>query len=388
MRHPPPETVWPTRLTLTSDSEMNRTWDAYYYNGKTAARYDVKVSITNTGLRITGDGLPTIAAHVEWPFNEINFSQDSYAGEPVRLERRGASLVIIVHGFIEELRRVSPSSLTKFSNVRNRRKSVIIAVIAVVCIAVALAGFYVSLPIVAGYAAARVPASVEDSLGSAVAEQMAQSIPGGKCEDAELKKQLEAVLSSLDHAARPHPYTFRIHIVNNKIVNAFAAPGGHIVIFTGLLEKTERTEELAGVLAHEMQHVLKRHATKALFQQLSAYMLLSVVTGGNVSGVARIADSVIQTTYSRASEREADEAGQALLIKALIDPSGLSDFLKKLDKEGAAVPGILRYVASHPLTGERLRYLEAGAKDKGAAFPSLLPDTDCNKLATACSKGL
>ncbi len=367
---------------------MNRTYDAYYYNGKTAARYDVKVSITDTGLRITGDGLSPGAAYIEWPYEEINKSQGFYAAEPVKLERGGASLVIIAHGFIEELRRVSPSSPAKFSNIRNRRKSAIIAVIAIVCIAASLAGFYVSLPVVAGYAAARVPASVEDSLGGVVADQMAQSFPGGKCDDAELKKQLETVLASLDDAARPHPYIFRIHIVNNKMVNAFAAPGGHIIIFTGLIEKTARSEELAGVLAHEMQHVLKRHATKALFQQLSAYMLLSVVTGGNVSGVAQIADSVIQTTYSRASEREADEAGQTLLIKAGIDPSGLTDFLKKLDKEGAAVPGILRYVSSHPLTDERLNYLEAGARDKGVAAAPLLPDADWKKLAAACSKGL
>lgn len=361
-------------------------WDAYYYNGKTAARYDVKVSITSTGLRITGDALPSVAAYIEWPYNEINQLQDFYAAGPVRLERKGASLVITAHGFIEELRRSSPSSLKKFPNIRSRRRFAITAVIAVVLIAAALAGFYVSLPIVAEYAAARIPASVEDSLGDAVATQMEQSIPGGKCDDAQLRKQLDVVLARLDSAARPHPYTFKLHIVNNKMVNAFAAPGGHIVIFTGLLEKTERTEEVAGVLAHEMQHVLKRHVTKALFQQLSAYMLLSVVTGGNVSGVSRIADSVIQTTYSRTSEREADEAGQALLIKAGIDPSGLTDFLKKLEKEGGAMPGILRYVSSHPLTDERLKYLEAGIKDRPVNAAPVLPDADWKKLVAVCSR--
>lgn len=364
---------------------MNRTYDAYYYNGKTAVRYDVKVSITGIGLRITGHGLPPGAAHVEWPFNEINLSQGSYSAEPVRLERGGASLVMTAHGFIEEMRRASPSSPARFKNVKNRRKSAIIAVIAFVCIVALLAGFYVFLPTVAGYAAARIPASVEDSLGNAVAEQMARSFAGGNCEDAELKKQMDVVLESLDRAAGERQYTFKIHIVNNKMVNAFAAPGGHIIVFTGLLEKTDRTEELAGVLAHEMQHVLKRHATKALFQQLSAYMLLTVLTGGNASGAAQMADSVIQATYSRASEREADEAGQALMIKALIDPSGLTDFLKKLDKEGHAAPDILRYVASHPLTNERLNYLEAGVKDKGIETVPFLPEVDWKKLATACS---
>ena len=76
-------------------------------------------------------------------------------------------------------------------------------------------------------------------------------------------RQLDAIVARLA-AATPTPRTIRAFVVDRKQVNAFAAPGGHVVLFRGLIEQAGNPEEVAGVLAHEIQHVAQRHATRAL----------------------------------------------------------------------------------------------------------------------------
>jgi Zn-dependent protease with chaperone function len=79
-------------------------------------------------------------------------------------------------------------------------------------------------------------------------------------------------------AAPGSPYHVRLLVADSPVVNAFAAPGGRIVVFRGLLEKTGRPEELAGVLAHEMQHVVLRHPLEAILRQISLRALAAVLS--------------------------------------------------------------------------------------------------------------
>src|SRR5207248_840587 len=96
--------------------------------------------------------------------------------------------------------------------------------------------------------------------------------------------RIDGIVAALPAKARPQPYTFRVAVVNSSIVNAVAAPGGHVILFRGLLERTDSAEELAGVLAHEVEHVLHRHVTRAIFQQASTGVLMAALVG-DVSGV-------------------------------------------------------------------------------------------------------
>ena len=130
------------------------------------------------------------------------------------------------------------------------------------------------------------------------------------------------------------PYTFRLIVVDNDMVNAFATPGGYIVVFRGLLERTGSAEELAGVLAHEMQHVLRRHGTKTLFRQLSTRALIAVFSGDleSVGTMLETAEALGGLRYRRQDETEADREGMRLIQRARVDPAGMIAFFATLEQ--------------------------------------------------------
>ena len=174
-----------------------------------------------------------------------------------------------------------------------------------------------------------IPVSWEQRLGDSIWDAWSKEMR--ECKGASAMKSAEEILSLLNKNAPPHKYKFKVHVVDNNMVNAFALPGGHIIIMSGLIEATKRLEELAGVLAHEMQHVLKRHATRGILQNLSTSMLITVISG-DTGSLAQAVQVMGQLRYSRNIEREADKGGLALLLRAGIDPKGMVDFSAPLKK--------------------------------------------------------
>src|SRR5438270_501081 len=108
------------------------------------------------------------------------------------------------------------------------------------------------------------PVQWEAQLGQDVMEEVTRRTE--RCGDPQLATALEEIVATLTTAWTPSLYTFRVTVLDVPAINALAAPGGYIAVYRGLLEKTEAPEELAGVLAHEMQHVLHRDATRALIR--------------------------------------------------------------------------------------------------------------------------
>jgi beta-barrel assembly-enhancing protease len=160
-------------------------------------------------------------------------------------------------------------------------------------------------------------------------------------------------------------YRYRFHVVDDAAINAFAIPGGIIVVHTGLIAATRRPEELAGVLAHEVQHVEQRHSLHALIKDLGLRGLWLMLSGDIGSGlVGQAAFELTSLRFSRAAESEADAKGFDELLKARIDPSGMGDFFTTMAKEagGVAPPPLL---STHPASENReaaMRAREAAAK--------------------------
>ena len=116
------------------------------------------------------------------------------------------------------------------------------------------------------------------------------------------------------------PYTFRWYLVDDPQVNALAAPGGHVVVFTGLVRATESAEELAGVLAHEMEHVLLRHSLRAIVARLGWRTILSLALGGSGElggAAARVADQLGALGFSRV--QESDVLAKQCRVEPLIE---------------------------------------------------------------------
>ena len=154
-------------------------------------------------------------------------------------------------------------------------------------------------------------------------------------------------------------YQFRAALIDRPVVNAFALPGGRIFVFTGLLDRVQKPEELAGVLAHEMAHVTQRHGLRKLIAGGGPYYVLRLFVSdqqGVLSVISAGSQLLVNQYYSRDVEREADTIGWHYLMAANIDPRGLADFFQ-LQTESEAATTIPEMFRSHPATSERIASL-------------------------------
>jgi beta-barrel assembly-enhancing protease len=366
---------------------MRLDWDAAYLDGRTAARRRATIHITRTGLDIVvADDGPRLF----WPFREIRQTQGNYAGEQVRLERGGElpeALLIADAGFLSAARAVAPDAARLHEPARRRLRVGLTFGALLSAIALAVGIYYVGIPAFARVAAAHVPVSWEEKLGSAIVDHFAP--PNRRCEDAPRQARLESIVARLT-AKRPPPYAVRLTVVNSPIVNALAAPGGHILVFRGLLERTETAEELAGVLAHEIAHVEHRHVTRAIFQQASTGVLMAALAG-DISGVVAFglegARTLGDLQMSRAAEIEADQEGMRRIQEARVDPAGTITFFEKLAKrEREHNDSLARYLRTHPTTMERIASLRALAAMAPGPPERLLPDDDWNAVKSLCGE--
>jgi len=368
---------------------MRLDWEAAYLDGRTAARRPATVHITRTGVDVA---LRESGTRFFWPFREIRQTQGTYAGEQVRLERGGElaeALLIGDIGFLSAARAASPEAAHLHDPARRRFRVGLTFGALLAAIALALGIYYVAIPAFARVAAARVPVAWEEKLGAAIVEHFAPA--SRRCEDPARQARIDGIVSQLTAKAQPQPYTFRITVVNSGIVNAVAAPGGHIIVFRGLLERTDNAEELAGVLAHEIEHVLHRHITRAIFQQASKGVLMAALVG-DVSGVVAYglegARTLGELQMSRAAESEADREGMRLLQEAGIDPAGMITFFEKLSKyeRERGDDALTRYLRSHPTTAERIATLRALAAAAPAPERRLLAGDDWNDVKSLCGE--
>ena len=369
---------------------MQLVWQGYYLDGKSAARRAATIELQASNLHITLDG----GAVLQWPYDEIVQTQGAYAGEQVRLERGGEFgevLLIADKEFLTALHWLAPNRAAKFHNPKDRparwRATIVAGAVSVAALIVI---YLYGLPALATAVTPWVPVSWEEQLGAAVVEHVAR--PASQCNDPARRQVIDDLLAKLIASVPDNPYKFRVLIVNDPTINALAAPGGYIVIFRGLLEATRTPEELAGILAHELQHVLKRHSTKLLLQHVSTGLLMAAFLG-DVSGVASFgldaAQTLVLLRYSRGYEIEADEEGLKMLNAAAIDTRGIISFFKTMKQKESDSPAILKYLASHPDTGDRIARLESLAGDpKISKFPPLMYDwSDVKKVCSTVGAG-
>jgi Zn-dependent protease with chaperone function len=164
---------------------------------------------------------------------------------------------------------------------------------------------------------------------------------------------LQELAGRLTGADGATDYAFSVSVLDAELVNAFALPGGFIVVTTGLIRQCRTPDELAGVLAHEMAHVTRRHNTRGLVRsQFLAFVLKLATGGGEAASLAGSAGNVIVTSkFSREDEREADILGVRRLARAGIDPEGIARFFAGLSPEESG--NRFSYLDSHPPIRDR-----------------------------------
>lgn len=174
-------------------------------------------------------------------------------------------------------------------------------------------------------------------------------------------------------------YPFRFYVVDNREVNAFAVPGGHVYVHSGLIEKAENEAELASVMAHEIGHVVLRHSNQQISAQYGYQLIASLLLGRNAAGWQTLAANLFGTagllSYSRAHETEADLFAIQDLYRTGYDVRAMVAFFQKLRQVQNREPDILsRFFLSHPTTSERIARI-SGIVSSRPAQASPLRDT-------------
>ncbi|MDH4227120.1 MAG: M48 family metallopeptidase [Deltaproteobacteria bacterium] len=359
--------------------QTKTSWQAFYYDGRTAGKKPCIVSLSASSLFIKLKSKTTY----EWPLANIEQTQGFFKGEPVRLEYKGASVLVEGEEFLKALMAVSPDNRFHGSKIRKKRTA-IIAVLSLISFAALIALHFWGIPAAASRIAAHIPVKWEERLGASVVKNLTER--ERLCENEDLKKYMDEMVRRLNESIPENPYTFKIYVAKNKMVNALAAPGGHIIVFTGLIEATNSPEELAAVLAHEFQHVLKKHATKYIIQSLSTSFLFAAILG-DASVAANAAMILSITNYSRTLEEEADSEAVELLIKSDIDPAALKTFFSTLEKKDPKMPEALRYISTHPMTGDRIKNIEKKIAGQTFNTTPIFPDSEWKDIKPAfCAK--
>jgi len=366
---------------------MKRVWQGIYYDGRSAARHPVTITVMESGLRIARAD----ETFLWWPYTEIRQTAGDVTGEPLRLERGtepAEALVVDDLALAAAIPHFAPTAHARVRTpLRGWRLLRLTLLAAAGAVALGAVLYLWGIPLLANTLAARIPVAWEERLGAAVVEQVTATGGAARCTDPGGLEAIEQIVSTLS-ASAPSPYTYRVTVLDVRLVNAFAAPGGYIVLFRGLLDLTETPEELAGVIAHEMQHVLQRHGTRNLIRGLSLRALIAMISGdaGGLGRVLETGGTLAGLRYSRADEAVADRDGMLLLQAARLDPQGIIDFFVKLQKEEADLPGPLAYLSNHPSTADRLAALRAQAAEARYTPVPLVSDFPWKEIQKACNR--
>ena len=359
----------------------------YYLDGQTAERKDVVVWVEITGLAIDLPG----GARLSWPYSEIRQNRDFSDPGQIRLEKGGTipeTLVVPRETFLIALGKIFPERRLPFRDFAPRSKRLTYALFAGIgTIGIIISLYLWGIPFLSTWAASRVPVSWEESLGRSVVESLAP-VPE-RCLDPEPVLFIQGIVDTLSASLSRRPYNFQIIIMDVPEVNAFAAPGGNMVIFRGLLEKIQTTEELAGVLSHEMQHILHRHSTRMLLEHVSLGLLLGVIMG-DANSAMKIgkegAGLLGALHYGRQFEEQADTEGMRLILTAGINPRGMISFFEKIQKEDGKTTAIPAYFSTHPSPESRIERLKILAGDSRNKTFRPLASYDWKKIQKACGK--
>ncbi|MBL8383763.1 MAG: M48 family metallopeptidase [Burkholderiales bacterium] len=210
---------------------------------------------------------------------------------------------------------------------------------------------------IAAWAVSHVPVAQERKLGEAV---FAQAKARLRLVDGPPQAMVREIGARL---TRGSPYAYEFHVAEDATVNAFAMPGGFIVVHTGLLALAGSAEEVAGVLAHEVQHVERRHSLKAMVKSAGLMVTVSLLFG-DLGGLVSVGQDLIGLKFSRDHESEADAEGLKMLVAAGIRPQGMRDFFRRMSEQEKLDLG---WLSSHPASETRFAAMDAALKAMPAA---------------------
>ena len=205
----------------------------------------------------------------------------------------------------------------------------------------------------------------EVQMGVEYAQQINAQLP--IIQDPELNRYINVLGDSIARLTSRRDLDWHFFIVDAKDVNAFAVPGGFVYVNRGLIERADQMDELAGVLGHEIGHVVRRHTVKQMEKAQGANVgvtlacILTSVCNSQAAGAAiNIAGGAVFARFSRSDEAEADNEGFNNVVRAGISPVGMVTMFQKLLAERKSRPaGVEGWFITHPLEEDRIAAIQA-----------------------------
>ena len=354
-----------------------------YADGQTAGLAPVQVHLEAAGLAIVDAEGARLGI---WRYDELEAAEAIAAGRPVRLrlgDDQGARLTLEPDAPLEALWRAAPHLRGRRRMDRRAWRRVALWTASIGGIGV---GLVFGVPRLADALTTLVPVSWEEATGGAIQREViglfvkkgdddAGPICAAAAGRAALARLTERVAATIETEFR-----FTVTVANSKTVNAFAMPGGYIVILRGLIDFAESPDEVAAVLAHEMAHVVRRHTTRGIIRNAGYSLVIDALAGGSWAGGA--GEMLIATSYGRDAETEADALGAAYLRAAGLRNDGNIAFFDRLKKKYGDMPRALALLSSHPLTDDRIAAMRQQASDGDDALAA----PDWQALRSICSE--
>ena len=225
--------------------------------------------------------------------------------------------------------------------------------------------FLVGIAVTCSLVACGISQQQEVQMGQEYAQQINAQLP--IVQDPELNRYINVLGDSISRLTSRRDLDWHFFIVDSKEVNAFAVPGGFVYVNRGLIERADKMDEVAGVLAHEIGHVVRRHTVKQMEKAQGANIgitLACVLTGvcnSQVAGAAiQIGGGALFARFSRQDEAEADQEGFNNVVRAGISPEGMVSMFRKLLEERKSRPaGVEAWFITHPLEEDRIAAIQA-----------------------------
>ncbi len=322
-----------------------------FIDSRAAGEYPVAVGIEADGLVFTG---PNMEPQV-WRSGELSVTGPCRPGKPFRLTHiryPGCQLAlndeVLVAALLHKVPRLRGSFIT-------RRSRAPFQWFAGGFAAISLA-VYIVLQLAPQPLAFVIPGSWRDRIGARVEASLAG---GAKlCAAADARSALSAMVARIAEG-NPPLQPAQINVYDMALTNAWAMPGGRIVITRSLIAKADAPEEVAGVLAHELGHTFFRHSEAQIIRATGLQLLASLINAGNGDTMSSLASVTAILKYSREAEAEADAFALRALENSAIDPVSLKRFFERmLREEGAGSKGtagkIEEIFSTHPGMEERI----------------------------------
>jgi beta-barrel assembly-enhancing protease len=389
-------------MSMPSDRAV---YEGRLSDGRSAASMRVEVRLAERGLEILPAG--ERRARALWPYANLRSSAPVRPDAPdvlLSLKPAGAETLFVADPAFARSLRARASHL---SPARQRLLGLRTgATFAILVAAVAGAIWYLDYQPLQT-AALLMPQEMRESLGRNVITSLSGDMQ--PCETAPGRAALERLTRRLVDKATDRPMTVRVIMVDmviagQPVVNAFAVPGGQLVLTKGLVQTASSADEVAGVLAHELGHAIELHPETGLLRAIALGMAGDLVFAGS-STTGNIGVLLTQLRYTRAAEREADAHAVRILKNAGISPKGFGDFFERIDpflrasKEakkkrdderkrdedfvafGKKLERGLSIISSHPVTEDRLKMVRS--QPDYPATPAL-SDADWRALREMC----